>query len=170
MRPTAFEIDQCGHVPRGPGHIRMDTYAYTHKHTQSDTGTDTNRETNTSIYTHARNKQVHGPLTRYVKLRVRMRRECRECFPRHRGKAIPPCITARASTSGFLWNRWGGGGGGGGGERSRHSWCMRNPQFYVSGKRPMASTSTRIKKHIRDQYVYAPSQWEMALHYNAASH
>ena len=27
----------------------------------------------------------HGPLTRYLKLRVRMRRECRERFPRHRG-------------------------------------------------------------------------------------
>ena len=26
----------------------------------------------------------------------------------------------------------------GGGKRSRHSWCMRNPQFYVSGKRLMA--------------------------------
>ena len=27
----------------------------------------------------------NGPLTRYVKLRVRMRRECRESFPRHHG-------------------------------------------------------------------------------------
>ena len=27
---------------------------------------------------------LHGPLTRYAKLRVRMRRECRERFPRHR--------------------------------------------------------------------------------------
>ena len=26
----------------------------------------------------------HGPLARYAKLRVRMRRECRERFPRHR--------------------------------------------------------------------------------------
>ena len=39
----------------------------------------------------------HGPLARYVKLRVRMRRECRERFPRHRRWAIPTCITARAS-------------------------------------------------------------------------
>ena len=39
----------------------------------------------------------HGPLARYAKLRVRMRRECRERFPRHRGWAIPTCITARAS-------------------------------------------------------------------------
>ena len=27
----------------------------------------------------------HGPLIKYVELRVRMRRECRESFPRHRG-------------------------------------------------------------------------------------
>ena len=27
----------------------------------------------------------HGPLTKYVKLRVRMRRECRERYPRQRG-------------------------------------------------------------------------------------
>ena len=27
----------------------------------------------------------YGPLARYAKLRVRMRRECRERFPRHRG-------------------------------------------------------------------------------------
>ena len=38
----------------------------------------------------------HGPLTRCGKFRVRMRRECRECFPRHRGQAIPACITACA--------------------------------------------------------------------------
>ena len=33
-------------------------------------------------------------------------------------------------TSGFLWSRWRG-------IRSQHSRCMRNPQFYISGKRPM---------------------------------
>ena len=33
-------------------------------------------------------------------------------------------------TSGFLWSRWLG-------KHSRHSRCMRNPQFCVSGKRPM---------------------------------
>ena len=81
----------------------------------------------------------HGPLARYVKLRVRMRRECRERFPRHRRWAIPTCITARAwrtcrdacrdrqlSVSFEI---------GGGGKRSRHSRRMRNLQFYVSGKR-----------------------------------
>ena len=83
----------------------------------------------------------HGPLARYVKLRVRMRRECRERFPRHRRWAIPTCITARASRTcrdacrdrqlsvSFEI--------GGGGKRSRHSRRMRNLQFYVSGKRPI---------------------------------
>ena len=28
--------------------------------------------------------RTHGPLARYAKLRMRMRRECRERFPRHR--------------------------------------------------------------------------------------
>ena len=70
-----------------------------------------------------------------------MRRECRERFPRHRGWAIPTCITARASHTcrdacrdqeqavSFEI--------GGGGKRSRHSRRMRNLQFYVSGKRPI---------------------------------
>ena len=39
---------------------------------------------------------VNGPLARYAKLRVRMRRECRERFPRHCRQVIPTCITARA--------------------------------------------------------------------------
>ena len=39
----------------------------------------------------------HGPLARYAKLRVRMRRKCWERFPRHRRWAISTCITARAS-------------------------------------------------------------------------
>ena len=32
----------------------------------------------------ARAPRANGPLARYIKLRVRMRRECRERFPRHR--------------------------------------------------------------------------------------
>ena len=48
-----------------------------------------------------------------------MRRECRERFPRHRGLAVSFEV-------------------GDGGKRSRHSHRMRNLQFYVSGKRPIA--------------------------------
>ena len=84
---------------------------------------------------------------------LRMRRECQERFPHHRGLAIPTCITAREwrtcrdacrdrlLISGFLWSRWRG-------KCSRHPRRMRNPQFYVSGKRPMAylkSRSSRIQ-------------------------
>ena len=40
---------------------------------------------------------------------------------------VPWCIP-RSLTSGFLWNLWRG-------KSSRHSRRMRNPQFYVAGKR-----------------------------------
>ena len=54
----------------------------------------------------------NGPPVRYLKLRVK------------HALGMP-------GTSGFLWSRWRG-------KRSRHSRRMRNPQFYVSGKRPIA--------------------------------
>ena len=73
---------------------------------------------------------------------LRMRWEYRERFPSHRRLAIPTCITCmahvpwcmpRSLTVGFIWSRWRG-------KRSRHSRRMRNPQFCVSGKRPMVIT------------------------------
>ena len=72
---------------------------------------------------------------------LRMRRECRESFPppsqvsnpdMHHGTCmthVPWCMPG-SLTSGFLWSRWRG-------KRSRHSRRMRNPQIYVSGKRPI---------------------------------
>ena len=42
---------------------------------------------------------------------------------------VPWCMR-RSLISGFLWSRWRG-------KRSRHSRRMRNPQFYVSGRRPI---------------------------------
>ena len=42
---------------------------------------------------------------------------------------VPWCMPW-SLTSGFLWNRWSG-------KRSRHSRCMRNSRFYVSGTRPI---------------------------------
>ena len=86
----------------------------------------------------------HRPLTRYVKLRVAQ-------APGISGTFSPPprvsdpnmhhstCVTQAPwcmpglLTSGFLWSRWRGKG-------SRHCRRMRNQQFYVSGKRPMAYT------------------------------
>ena len=52
---------------------------------------------------------------------------------------IPACITARASCAvmhvGIANPRWRG-------KRSRHPWCMRNPQFYIYDKRPMRQRNT----------------------------
>ena len=42
---------------------------------------------------------------------------------------VPWCML-RSLTSGFLWSRWRG-------KRCRYSRRMRNPQFYLSGKRPI---------------------------------
>ena len=46
-------------------------------------------------------------------------------------KHVPWCMPG-LQTSGFLWSRWRG-------KRSRHSRRKRNPQTYVTGKRPMAN-------------------------------
>ena len=90
----------------------------------------------------------HVPLTRYAN---NSSWACagNASFPR---LASPICITTRASrtcrddvsgslTNGFLWSRWRG-------KRSRHSRCMRNPQFCVSGKRPIVP-HYHIPTHMR---------------------
>ena len=70
-----------------------------------------------------------------------MRRECLERAHRFRGLSDPDmhhgtCVTHApwcmpgSLTIGFLWRRWRG-------NRSRNSRRMRNPQFYVSGERPV---------------------------------
>ena len=84
---------------------------------------------------------MNGPLARYVKLRVAH-------APGMPGTFSPPprvsdpdmyhgtCVThvpwcmSGSLTSDFLSSRWRG-------KRSRHSRSMRDPQFYVSCKRPM---------------------------------
>ena len=83
----------------------------------------------------------HRPLARYLKLRVGHAPVMAATFslpPRvsgpnmHHGTCVthvPWCMLG-SLTSGFLWVCWRG-------KRSRHSRRMHNPQFYVSGKRPM---------------------------------
>ena len=83
----------------------------------------------------------NGPLARYVKLRVAHASGMPGTFSpppwvsnpdMHQGTCgthVPWCMPG-SLTSGFLLSWWWG-------KRSRHSWCMRNPQSYVSGKRPM---------------------------------
>ena len=85
--------------------------------------------------------RAHGPLSRYVKLRVAHAPGMPGTFyppPRvsdpdmHHGTCVthvPWCMPG-SLTRGFLWSRWRG-------KRSRHSRRMRNPQFCASGKRPM---------------------------------
>ena len=85
---------------------------------------------------------VHGPLTRYVKLCVAHVPGMPETLsppPRvsdpdiHHGTCVTPVSLCMPGllTGGILWSRRRG-------KRSRHSRCMHNPQFYVSGKRTMA--------------------------------
>ena len=85
----------------------------------------------------------HRTLARYVKLWVAQAPGMPGTFspiPRvsdpdmHHGACVthvPWCIPG-SLTSGFLWSRWRR-------KRSRHSRRMRNPQFFVSGKRPITS-------------------------------
>ena len=88
----------------------------------------------------------YGPLVRYVKLQVAHAPGMPGTFsppPRvrdpdmHHGTCdmhVPWCMPG-SLTSDFLWSRWRG-------KRSRHSRRKRNPQFYVSGKRPISSSSS----------------------------
>ena len=48
---------------------------------------------------------------------------------------VPWCMPG-SLTSCFLWSRWWG-------KRCWHSWHMHNPQFYVSGKKPMVTGHTQ---------------------------
>ena len=94
----------------------------------------------------------HGPLARYIKLRVAHAPGMPGTFsppPRvsdsimHHGTCVthvPWCITG-SLTSDFQGNRWRG-------KRSRPSRRMRNPQFYVSGKRPIGKISPNTLRHV----------------------
>ena len=80
----------------------------------------------------------HGPLTRYEKLRVAQASEMPGTFsppvqvsdpnmhPCTCVTHVPWCMSG-SLTSSFIWSRW----------RGKHSQRMRNPQFCVSGKRPI---------------------------------
>ena len=102
-------------------------------------------------------RHSHGPLTRYVKLRVAHAPGMPGTFsPSPRvsdpdmqhgtcARHVPWCMPG-SPTTGFLWNQWRG-------KRSRHSRRMYNPQFYVSGKRPMAQV---IKIPVEDNEPFIP--------------
>ena len=73
---------------------------------------------------------------------LRMRRECRECFPHHL-KHVPWCMPG-SLISGFLWNWWRG-------KRSRHSRRMRNSQFAYLVRSPLKSFCIWINSFIFKQ-------------------
>ena len=96
----------------------------------------------------------HGPLARYVKLRVAHSSFMLGTFsppPRvsdpgmHHGTCVMHvswCMPG-SLTSAFFWSQWRG-------KRTRHSRCMCNPQLYVSGKRPII---------IRIKYLFTCWNW-----------
>ena len=95
-----------------------------------------------NIHNSNRVKLQYGPLVRYVKLWVAHASGMPGTFSPPQRVSDPDmhhatCVTQvpwcmpGSLTSGFLWSRWRGKG-------AQHSRRMRNPQFYVSGKRPMA--------------------------------
>ena len=110
-----------------------------------------------------RNRHVwllcNGPLVRYVILRVAHALGMLVTFSpplrvsnpdMHRGTCmthVPWCMPG-SLTSGFLRSRWGG-------KRSPHSRCMRNLQFYVTGKRPMETYSSNTAITFGNFYLNA---------------
>ena len=96
--------------------------------------------------TKGRYVSTHGPLTRYVKFWVAHAPGMSGTFSlptpvsdpdMHHGTCVthvPWCMLGSLTSSSF-WSRWRG-------KRSRHSRCMRNLQFYVSGKRPISTDIT----------------------------
>ena len=77
-----------------------------------------------------------------------MRQECRERFPRHqlqRGPLVSdPGMHHGTCVTRVPWCMLGSFTRGGRGKCSQHSQRMRNPQFYVSGKRPMQAALKRL--------------------------
>ena len=95
----------------------------------------------------------NGPPARYIKLRVAHAPGMPGTFfptPRVSNHDMHhdtcethvPWYTPGSLTSGFLWTRSRG-------KRSRHSWRMHNPQFYVSGKRPISWPHWHALLHIQ---------------------
>ena len=89
-----------------------------------------------------------------------MRRECRERFPHHSGLVNPTCMTCMTHMprcmSGSLTR----------GKRARHSQRMRNRQFCVSGKKPIAllTTSNHSEKNTFIYFVhYNRLGWHTAM-------
>ena len=109
----------------------------------------------------------NGPLARYIKLRVAHAPGMPDTFslpPRvsdpdmHHGTCVthvPWCMPG-SLTSGFPWSQRRG-------KRSRHPRSMRNPQFYVSGKRPIGGKCILFKKGGRSKYAIFCSEYNSTI-------
>ena len=120
-------------------------------------------------------KRVMGLLPDTYNCGLRMRRECQERFLCHRGLAIPTCTMARvwctcrdacrdhgtwvmhvpwcmpgSFTIGSFLGRWRR-------KRYRHSRCMPNPQFFISGKRPIQQVNKMSHEIIDSQRNLQPN-------------
>ena len=108
--------------------------------------------------------RVHGPLTRYVKLRVAHEPGIPVTFSQPPRVSDPDmdhgtCVTSvpwcmpGSQTSGFLWSRWRG-------KRFRNSRRMRSPQSYVSDKRSMEIRSMKEDSRfkIQDSFIHKSSK------------
>ena len=113
---------------------------------------------------HQGRRPLHWPLTRYAKLRVAHAPGIPGTFsppPRvsdpdmHHGTCMTqvPWRMSGSLTSGFLWSWWRG-------KRSRHSRCMRNPQFCVSGKRPIETeTLFSVRMNLNNPWSFSTEEW-----------
>ena len=114
------------------------------------------------------NKSCHGPLTRYVNLRVAHAPGRPETFsppPRISDPDMHHCTCAThvpwcmpvSLTNGFIWSRWKG-------KRSRRTPRMCDPHFYVyvSGKRPIMHSQNLSSSEISHNawYAYAYILWK----------
>ena len=99
-----------------------------------------------------------GPLARYVKMQgcACAGNAGNDFLPSqvsdpdmHHGTCVTyvPWCVPESLTSGFLWSQWQG-------KRSRHSRRMRNPQFYISVKRPMKATIYMLLNYYEEMYMY----------------
>ena len=123
-----------------------------------------------STGTKTQQNTAHGPLARYVKLRVAHAPAMPGTFsppPRvsdpdmHHGTCVthvPWCMLG-SLTSVFLWSQWRG-------KRSRHSRRMRKRQFYVSGKRPMSYSG--ILSLLQKMFLQQTAGWKMFTAYQKA--
>ena len=90
---------------------------------------------------------------------LRMHRECRKRFPRHPLQR-KPLVCDPGMHHGTCVTHVGIASPRGCGKRSRHPRRMRNPQFYVSGKRPMLTVMNRAASYARNMIMRNQHNWK----------